>query len=298
MLLRQAVFAATVLMGAASVVFFLFAWIPADATIEILGLQSNAQARAQLAQDLGLDKPLAKRYVQYLGGLVRADLGHSLAGLGAVRPLLFERLRRTLPLILAAGGISFVAGLLLALGVAWVNQATMYRFADAVALALAAVPAFVTALALTVIFGSLGALPTMYDGSLQSAILPVVALAFAPTFWIARLISTDLRHVLSRNFILFRRALGFSDSALLFTALGNISIIGSLGTNVFLALLLGTFFIEYAFNWPGLGQLLVYSLLRRDAPVVQGVVLLFAAMILVADSSVEMARRWRAPAEC
>jgi ABC-type dipeptide/oligopeptide/nickel transport system permease component len=74
------------------------------------------------------------------------------------------------------------------------------------------------------------------------------------------------------------------------TAFRNASVVDTLSTNVFLAVLLGTFFAEYAFNWPGLGQLLVYSIVRRDLPVVQGAVLSFAAIIVALEWTAGTAR--------
>lgn len=293
---RRLLSAAAVLLGAVSVVFFLFALVPADVTTELLGLQSSAEARAQLGRELGLDRPLVTRYLLYLGRLSHGDLGRSLAGLGEVRPLVAERLRATLPLIFASACLALVAGLTLAAVIAWINRPGVYRLADAMALALASVPAFVSALALMILFGQGITLPVIYEGTLRSAILPVAVLALAPTFWVARLVSADLRRVLARDFILFRRALGFSDGALLATAFRNVSLITTIGTNVLLAVLLGTFFVEYAFNWPGFGQLLVYSIVRRDVPVVQGVVLCFAAIILTVEWSAETTRMLREPA--
>lgn len=292
-LATRLVFSVLVLIGAATVVFLLFALIPADATADVLGLQTDPDARAQLSHNLGLDRPLAARYLLYLRNLATGNLGHSLAGLGEVGPLLLTRLRTSLPLVLAAAVAALVCGLLLAFAVTWLNRPRIYRLADAVSLAFASLPVFVTALALTIAFGGGSTFPILYDESWRSAILPVAALATAPTFWVARLVSTDVRRILSRKFILFRRTLGFSSTALLITAFRHVSLLVALGTNLTLALIVGTFFVEYAFNWPGLGQLLVYSLLRRDVPVVQGVVLCFAAMILVADSLVETARRFR-----
>jgi peptide/nickel transport system permease protein len=286
-------FSAAALLGAATVIFFLFALIPADASADALGLQADPEARAQIRHKLGLDRSLPARYFSHMQGLARGDLGESLAGLGDVRSLLLARLTTTLPLVVAAVCVALCAGLLIAVLITWLDRPAIYRLADAVSLACACVPVFVTALLLVAVFGRGAAVPIAYDGSWSSAVLPVLALAAAPTFWVARLVSLEVRQVLSRQFILFRRALGFSKTALLRTAFRNVSLLTALGTNLLLALLLGSFFVEYAFNWPGLGQLLVYSLVRRDLPVVQGVVVCFALMIVLADSALEAARKSR-----
>lgn len=287
---KRLVFSVAVVFGAVSVIFFLFSLIPGDVTSELLGLQSDPVTRAELSRNLALDRPLGERYILYLGRLTRGDLGYSLTGLGGVTQLLLERLCYTLPLVLAAAGLSLTLGLTLALVLAWFDSHRFYRLADAASLTFASLPVFVTALALTVTFGRGRTVPIMYDGTWRSAILPVVALSFGPTFWVVRIISTDLRRVLRRNFILFRRALGLSIITLVLTALQNVSVLTTLGVNLALALLMSTFFVEYAFNWPGIGQLLVYSLIRRDVPVVQGVVICFAVIIMLADTFVET---WR-----
>jgi ABC-type dipeptide/oligopeptide/nickel transport system permease component len=284
-------FSAAALLGAVTVIFFLFALVPADVTADALGFQADPETRAQIRHKLGLDRSLPDRYFSYMQGLATGDLGDSLAGLGDVRSLLLARLATTLPLVAAAVCVALSAGLLLAFLITWLDRPGLYRLADSVSLAGACVPVFVTALLLVALFGRGAAVPVAYDGSWSSAVLPVVALAAAPTFWVARLVSLEVRRVLSRPFILFGRALGFSRATLLSTAFRNVSLLAALGTNLVLAFLLGSFFVEYAFNWPGLGQLLVYSLLRRDLPVVQGVVSCFALMILLADSAVETARR-------
>jgi peptide/nickel transport system permease protein len=283
-------FAGAVFLGAATVIFLLFALIPADVTVDALGLQTDSEARTQLSRNLGLDRPLVMRYLAYIQGLARGDLGRSLAGLGEVRALLLTRLTTTLPLILAAALVAISLGFLLAALVTWLDRPAVYRLADALLLAGACVPVFVTALLITAALGRGVVLPIAYDGSWRSAVLPVAALAAAPTFWVARLVSLEVRRILSLQFILFGRALGFSKTRLLAAAFRNVSLITALGTNMVVALLLGSFFVEYAFNWPGLGQLLVYSLVRRDLPVVQGVVSCFALMILLADSAVETVR--------
>jgi peptide/nickel transport system permease protein len=290
---KRLAFSTAVVFGAVSVIFVLFSLVPGDATDELLGLQSDPTVRAELSRNLALDRPLGERYMLYLGRLVRGNLGRSLTGLGEIRQLLFERLSYTLPLVLAAAGVSIALGLIFALALAWIDSPRLYHFADAASLTFASLPIFITALALTVSFGRGRAVPIMYDGTWWSAILPVVALSLGPTFWVVRIISTDLQRILKQNFILFRRGLGLPKSALLLTALQNVSVLTTLGVNLLLALLMGTFFVEYAFNWPGMGQLLVYSLLRRDVPVVQGVVLCFAVIIMLADTFVETWRQVR-----
>lgn len=261
--------------AAVSVTFLALRLAGGDPVASLLaqGLASQAQADA-LRQQLGLDQPLLQQYLRFLASLARGDLGRSLYTGRPVTVIIWEQLPYTIEL--AGLGLLLALMLGLALGLLAAREDRLRRFplASGVAGLATALPvAFTGILALLAAIASRTA-PMLVGGLL----LPALVLGFASSGAIARLIQAGLQDALSAPFMLAARARGLrSGLRLLWHALRPalppvISLIAIEAAFLFG----GTVITESVFSRPGLGRLLVSSILQGDYPIAQGLVVLSA----------------------
>jgi peptide/nickel transport system permease protein len=285
--------------------FLLQALTPGDTARTLLGDNYTPQAYAQLRRQLGLDQPLLVQYWHWLSGAVRGNLGTSpISGL-SVRAEVMSRLGVTLSLIIGTVVVVAVAGV--GLGVlSAVRNGILGRAVDTLALLGFALPAFWVGLVLVTVFAvdlralpATGYVPPATDpvGWLGSLVLPVAALAFSGVAVVAKQTRGAMLDMLSREFVHTMRANGASEvSIVLRHALRNaaIPVVTVLGL-LFVSLLSGTVFVETVFAMPGLGGLIVQSTTQHDLPMVQGVVVVFTVIVVVANLLVDLAYGWLDP---
>jgi len=274
---------APLLLGAASVVFLLIHLIPGDPAQAMLGpgaLPADIQA---LQARLGLDRPLGIQFLAFLGALLRGDLGVSIHYQDPVGSLLLERLPATAMLATA----TLAMALLLAVPAGVMAALRPSGAADRATAVLAAValslPSIWLGPLLVILFSiRLNWLPVSGADRPASIILPAATLAFSTGALLARLLRTSLAEELGSLYVRSARARGLSRlAAALRHALRNAC--GPVVTTVALqvgSLLTGAILTETIFAWPGLGRLLVRAISYRDYPLVQGCVLLFAALYI------------------
>ncbi|WP_432571302.1 ABC transporter permease [Kineococcus sp. SYSU DK005] len=291
---------ALILLGVSLVVFLLLQLVPGDPARAVLGAGATQEAVAAVRAELGLDRPLAVQFVDYLGGLLHGDLGRSLTVNQEVSTLLVPRFENTLILTGAALVICLVVGVPLGILAARYQYRAFDRVAMFLTLAGASVPVYWFGLVLVGVF-SLGLrwLPSsgMYDtrepggaGDVLAHIaLPAVAAALVPLAVIARMSRSVFVDVLQQDYIRTLRASGLSEASILWRhGLRNAlpPIVNVIGLQVGY-LLGGVIFVEVVFGWPGLGQQLYTSITQRDLPVVQAgtlfVALAFVLVNLLAD---------------
>jgi len=282
-LLRRGLMMAPLLLGAASVVFLLIHLIPGDPAQAMLGpgaLPADIQA---LQARLGLDRPLGIQFLAFLGALLRGDLGVSIHYQDPVGSLLLERLPATAMLATA----TLAMALLLAVPAGVMAALRPSGAADRATAVLAAValslPSIWLGPLLVILFSiRLNWLPVSGADRPSSIILPAATLAFSTGALLARLLRTSLAEELGSLYVRSARARGLSRlAAALRHALRNAC--GPVVTTVALqvgSLLTGAILTETIFAWPGLGRLLVRAISYRDYPLVQGCVLLFAALYI------------------
>ncbi len=256
---------------------------------------------ANLQAAYGLDQPVLVQYGRYLAGLVQGDLGPSFRlkdfSVG-------ELIARGLPVTLGIGATALV--LALALGVplglvaarrqnGWIDHAVM-----ALALVGIAVPNFVVAPVLALVFGvRLGWLPVAgwESGSLRHMVLPAVTLALPFVAYIARLTRGSLLEVLQAPYIRTARAKGLDGGAVLRrhalkpTLLPVVSFLGPATA----ALLTGSLVVEQVFGLPGVGRYFVQGAINRDYTLVMGMVVFYAALILLLNLAVDLLYGWLDP---
>jgi peptide/nickel transport system permease protein len=281
-----------VMFGACTLVFLLLHLVPGDPVDAMLGETARATDRAALRSALGLDAPLWQQYLDYLGGLAQLDLGDSLREQRPVVSILAERLPPTL--LLATASLFLALALAIPLGVLAAHY--QHRLLDSVAMGFSllgvAVPNFWLGPLLILVFSLwLGWTPVSGMRQPASLILPTITLGTALAAVLARMVRNSVLEVLGDDYIRTARAKGLSEGAVLRRhALRNawlpvLTLVGlQLGT-----LLAGAVITETIFAWPGVGSLMVEAIQTRDFPVVQGAVLLIAALYVLVNTATDLA---------
>jgi peptide/nickel transport system permease protein len=284
--------ALSVLLGACTLVFLLIHLVPGDPVDAMLGETARAADRAELRAALGLDAPLWQQYLDYLHGLARLDLGESLREQRPVTQILAERLPPTA--LLAAAALTLALIIAIPLGVLAARH--QHRLLDSLAMGFSllgvAIPNFWLGPLLILLFSLwLGWTPVSGMQQPSSLILPAITLGTSLAAVLARMVRNSLLEVLGDDYIRTARAKGLGEGAVLWRhALRNawlpvLTLVGlQLGT-----LLAGAVITETIFAWPGIGSLLVEAIQGRDFPVVQGTVLLIAALYVLVNMLTDLA---------
>jgi peptide/nickel transport system permease protein len=287
------------LLALTIVSFALVHVIPGDPALVMMGGEGTPQAVEELRHQLGLDRPLHVRYLEWLGQISRGDLGQSLYNKTRVSEELVWRMPTTLALVtlalVFAVGIGVPAGLLsAAFRNSWIDHAA--RLLTLVSLSL---PGFWLGLILIILFSLwLDLLPIVgYEPITQGLgkalpylILPSLALGTNLAALLTRLTRSSMLEVLGQDYVRTARAKGLKDRAVLMRhALRNalIPIVTAIGINLGI-LLGGSAVIETVFVLPGVGQLVVRSLYNRDLPVIQGLVLYVAVVYVLVNLLVDV----------
>lgn len=281
-------------------VFAVLEAVPGDPAQLMLGMEARPDTLAALRAQMGLDRPLAERYLRWTGGLLRGDLGVSLTYARPVADLVAERLVVTLPLALLSLALSTVAAIPLGL----LAAARRGRGGDWAVLGFAqlgvAMPSFWIAILLILLFSvtlgwfPAGGFPGWEAGAgpaLKALLLPAVALAVPEAAILARVTRTAVLDTLGEDHVRTARAKGLGKAAVLLRhALPNalIPVATVLGLQ-FSFLVAGAVVVENVFTLPGLGRLLYQAIGQRDLIVVQGVVVLLALFVVAVNALVDIA---------
>jgi ABC-type dipeptide/oligopeptide/nickel transport system permease component len=296
--LRQIVQAAIVLLNVSLVVFVLVRIVPGDPARLMLGMEASEDAVQAARAQFGFDRPLYVQYVQFVGGALRGDLGQSVRFRRPVGDLLRESFPATLELALAATVIALLLAVPAGIYAAVHRDGVLDRLLMAGALIGQAMPIFWLGIMLITLFSvKLGWLPTSGRGSLAQLIMPSVTLSTYVMALLARLTRSNMLDVLREQYVRTARAKGLRETvivhkhALMSAALPIVTVLGlQVG-----ALLSGAVVTETVFNWPGIGTLALRAIQQRDYPVVQGVVLVSAALFVLINGMVDLAYRYLDP---
>jgi oligopeptide transport system permease protein len=282
--LRRIAIAIPTLFIIATAAFFLMRSAPGGPFDAEADLEPEVLENIRAAYDL--DKPLLTQYGLYLRRALSGDFGPSLVYKDfGVTELIAIGLPVSVRLGLTAMVLAVIVG-----GLAGIVAALRQnRFVDHAVMALAmtgiAVPSFVTAPILALVFGLyLGLLPVAGwdDGGLRNMVLPVVALALPQIAIIARLTRGGMLEVLRSNFVRTARAKGIAESRVITRHVlpsAVIPLVGYLGPAI-AGIMTGSLVIELIFNLPGVGRYFVQGALNRDYPLVMGIVIVFATFII------------------
>jgi len=291
-LLRRILIAVPTLLGVVLLVFLMVRLAPGDPAILLAGEFATPETLEAIRTRYGLDRPLPEQFALYLGALLQGDLGESAR---SRRPVL-EELKTYFPntVVLATAAILVALATGIPLGILAALRQGSWLDLGVMVLALLGVsmPVFWFGLLAILIFSvELGWFPVAGKGTLAHLVLPAVTLGINATALLARMTRGTLVEVLSQDYIRTARAKGLAERVVIFKhALRNALIPVEFGS-----LLAGAVITETIFAWPGLGQLLVGSILSRDYPVVQGAVLLVAFTFTLVNLMVDLLYAWIDP---
>ncbi|MBI2780002.1 MAG: ABC transporter permease [Gammaproteobacteria bacterium] len=297
-ILSRLLSAAVVVIGVSSLVFFLIHLVPGDPVEVMLGESAQPADRAALRHALGLDQPVPVQLFNYFNGLLHFNLGVSLHSQRPIAEVMLERMPATLELavaaLLVAVVISFPLGVLSAVR----KDTALDHGARVISLLGISIPHFWLGPLLILIFSLwLGWLPVSGREGYASLVLPALTLGTALAAILSRMVRATLLETLNEDYIRTARAKGLSEYAVvLHHALRNalLPVITVLGLQLG-ALLGGAIVTEMVFSWPGLGQLTIEAIHRRDYPVVQACILLISVTYVLVNTLTDLAYVWLDP---
>jgi peptide/nickel transport system permease protein len=283
-----------------ALVFFLMQTVLGDPVVLMLGRDADPATIARLRQDLGFDRPIHAQYLDWLSRLLRGDWGRSFRTGQPVLGAIGVRLPVTLELTVLSLGLAI--SLALALGIlAATRRRTRLHLAVSVLTALgAAMPNFWIAILLILLFAlrlrllpSSGSVPLLDDplGNLRTMLLPAITLSAAYFSNLARLTRARMLDALDSDYVRTARAKGVREARVLWIhALRNslLPVLSVLGVSI-ARLFGGAVVTETIFALPGVGVLLVDSILGRDFPVVQGVIIVTTVGVSATNLLIELA---------
>jgi peptide/nickel transport system permease protein len=278
-----------VALGVTILVFFMVHLIPGDPARTMLGARATDQAVAQLRHEWGLDRPLMEQYWLFMKRLAQGDLGDSLFYDTPVLSLIFERVWPTVWLLAYATVLALLISVPLATLAATRKDGSVDQLVRAIPLFGLGMPPFWIGIVLILLLGlrvplfPVGGYGDGFLGHLYSMFLPGLTVALFLTPILIRSLRASLLTVLESDYITTARSKGIPEwQVLLRHAVRNaiISTVTVLGVNIAF-LVGGTVVVEKVFALPGIGALMVDSIFNRDFPVVQGVTLVFAVLVVL-----------------
>ncbi len=289
LIVRRAAIGVFTLFVVSVVVFAATEILPGNAASAILGRNANPAQLHALELQLHLNRPRVDQYWTWLSGLFTGNLGHSLANGLPVWGYVSPRLINSAVLVLVTGLIGALAGLILGAAAALRKDSSFDHVTSVVALAITSLPEFVVAIALVIVFSTvvvhlLPAVSILPPGVYawnqpELLILPVATLVIVIVPYILRMMRAAMIEALESDYVEMARLKGVPEwRIVLMHALPNAiaPTIQVIGLN-FLYLAGGVVVVEYVFNFPGIGQGLVFAVDSRDIPVIQFIVVVLAA---------------------
>lgn len=297
-LARRLLFMIPVALLVSFVTFMLIHIIPGDPARTLLGESATPQSVAALDHQLGLDKPLLIQYIDWLGQALHGNLGQSITLQQPVTQAILQRIPVTAELGIVSLIVSVALAIPLGVVAATRRNTPLDWLINALSLVGTAIPNFVLGLLLILFLAVVirpfppgGYTPFTQDplGNLRDLVLPVITLATGAVAGNMRQIRASMIEVLSQDYIRTAHAKGLSRNRVYYVhALRNallpmLTIVGLQAG----AILGGAVIIESIFLWPGVGLLAISSILSKDYPVVQGVVLLSALSYMLVNLLVD-----------
>lgn len=301
-LLRRVLAIVPVLLGVSLLAFTLANLAPADPAEMVLRAQMTEDptpAQIEVERErMGLNEPVAVRYVIWLGEVVRGDVGTSFRTGDPVGPELWSRFLVTLRL----AGPALLISLSLSLSVGVLSAIRRNKLADhggrLAALVLEAIPGFWLGYLLIVAFAvNLGWLPVSGRGSWEHFVLPAVTMGVGTSAGLMRLTRSSLLEVMGEDYITSARARGLprrtviGEHAFKNAMIPVVTVAGLILANFLTASII----VEEVFNWPGIGKHIIQSIFNRDYPVIQAFVLFTGTLYVVINLVVDLIYTWLDP---
>lgn len=287
------------LFAVSVVIFLAVGMLPGDIAQAMLGQSATPETVAAFRAQLGLDLPPFTRFAQWLLRLLHGDLGASLANQRPIADLIGARLGNTLSLAALAALVSVPTALVLGMLAALYRNSWFDRLLNTSALSAVSFPEFFVAYLLILVFSvKLGWFPSLsnlapdatFGTILERSVLPVATLSLVVIAQMMRMTRASLINLLASPYIEMARLKGISQSRIIWRhALPNAlaPIVNVIALNL-AYLVVGVVVVEVVFVYPGLGQLLVDSVSKRDIPVVQACSLIFAATYILLNTGADV----------
>jgi peptide/nickel transport system permease protein len=290
--LKRVLLTIPVLFATALLIFFIFQLIPGDVVQASMTQKlMTAEQQNAIRESLGLNKPVLERAAAYAVALLQGDMGRSFRTGQPVMEMLMSQLPYTLMLIAASMLVAVLIGIPLGLVAALKRNSVVDSAAMSAAVLGASIPQYWLGLVMILVVAvNLKWLPATGSEGFQTLILPAIALGIAEMAIIARLTRSEMVEVLQSDYVRTAEAKGLGRWPVVMRhGFRNslIPIVTMLGLQVG-ALLGGAVVIEVVFARPGLGTIVVQSILKRDIPVIQGGILLIAAIFVIVNLVVDV----------
>jgi peptide/nickel transport system permease protein len=280
-----------VLFGVSIVVFLLIRLIPGNPAISILGERATPELVERVKNQLGLDLPIWRQYLHFLGNASRADFGPSYFYQQEVSTLTLERIPVTLTLVAYATVIGLVIAVPFATLAAARREGPVDHAIRLVFTGIIGIPTFWMGIILALLLSvkwrllPLGGVGTNWLGTVWHLTLPALTIAVHISPILVRALRSSLIEVMSSDYVTTGRAMGLRPMTLLFSYLlrnGLTPFVSVLGLNIGW-LIGGTIIIEQVFGVPGIGSLLITSILTRDYSIIQFVALVLAVLVILVN---------------
>lgn len=280
-----------------TLVFIALRLLPGDPAQVALGEYATQEQLQLFREQMGLHLPLWQQYLAFLKDMLTLDFGNSLVERTAVAAKLAENLRYTIELTLVATGMGLIFGVPLGVVAAVHRNKLPDAGVRLFSLVGYAIPDFYLGALLLIVFAlNLGWFPINGGGEgfvdrMYHVFLPALTLAMVKTAFLARLTRTSLLEVLGKDYIRTARAKGARERRVIYRhGLRNalLPVTSGLGLSI-LATLSGSVAIELVFNRPGIGEVLISAIAKRDYPVIQGGVVVFAFFVVLINLLVDLA---------
>jgi ABC-type dipeptide/oligopeptide/nickel transport system permease component len=274
-----------------SILIFVLVRASGDPTMLMRTATTTEAEITNIKEQLGLDKSAPQQYWIFITNIVRADLGDSLIKRRPVTEMIGESLPNTLKLGLAAFVISIILAVLLGVLAATRRDGWLDNGVKFLAILGQALPGFWVAIMAVFLFSVYwNLLPAAGTTSLANYVLPVATMSFFLLPGMMRLVRSSMLDVLDSEYVKLARIKGLPERVVIWKHAFRNALITPLTTAgmLFASLVTGAVIIENVFNWPGIGRLYIEAMTARDFPVVQGVTLMVAAVVLLVNLLVDV----------
>lgn len=266
--------------------FVLMNVIPGNAATAMMGEKTNIHIQERVVKELGLDKPVKERFVDYIKDISKGDLGKSIVMKRPVKDMIFEVFPNTLKLTATSLIFAWSFGILSGLVSAMYHNKFLDKMFSTVSILGISAPTFFIAIVLQYIFAfKLKLFPISGFGNFKQLVLPSIVLGWAMAGEISRLLRANLLENMESDFLDLARIKGRKDWAILIFHTLKISMLPVLTIMILqiASLLGGAMITESIFGIPGIGTLSISALNNRDLPVIQATVLLGSFLIILGN---------------
>lgn len=296
-IIRQIIYALFIILGVITVTFIIIRLLPGDPARLVQGQRADKQSMEMLRREWKLDQPIYVQYGDFLGKALTGDFGRSFTTNRPVLDAILETLPATILLAFSAMLLATIVGIAIGIVSAWKPYSIYDMSGLVIALFGISVPVFVLGAVFYLLFirelqliDSAGWIVERGTLKLERLFLPMITLAARPLSIFARITRSSMLDTLNQDYIRTARAKGVSEKkTVLRHALRNALNPVVTTVSAWLAgTLAGAFFVEYIFNWPGVGLFAFNAVTTIDYPVIQGVVVFSAVMFVIINLLVDI----------